>query len=105
MSEQQLMTTIKEILEAKGYFVGRFNPVRGRRDDGRWFDSRVPKGFPDLWITKNGRLYFAEVKTGRYGTSPEQETFLDFFRQQGFRAEVVKSVEDALKLVDEQTIG
>lgn len=98
-SEHALMNTIKETLEYMGYVVFRANVGKVRMSDGRFFNTGLPKGFSDLFACKNGRTYFIEVKVKPNKPSPEQLTFLENMRYQGFGADVCYSVEEAIRLV------
>lgn len=41
-----------------------------------WSSKHSPAGMPDLLLTKDGRLIFAELKVGVRKTTPEQDHWL-----------------------------
>ncbi len=42
------------------------------------YDSRFStKGFPDLILVRHGRMIAAELKTGKYKTTPEQDAWIE----------------------------
>lgn len=60
------------------------------------------KGMSDLLFIKNGKAYWLEVKTPTGKASPEQLNFLAVMRNKyGCVAEIVRSVEDAVRIVTE----
>ena len=100
-SEHDLMNDIRHTLERLGYIVFRANVGKVRTPDGRWFDTGLPKGFPDLFACKGGKTYFIEVKVKPNKPTPEQLMFIENIRLKGFTAGVVYSVEEAVMLVNE----
>ena len=102
MSEHDLQNLIRIKLSELGYCVFRVNVGRFKTQDGRWFDTGLPKGFSDLMAVKNGKVYFLEVKTETGKASPEQLNFLAVMRNKyGCVAEIVRSVDDAVRIVKE----
>ena len=59
------------------------------------------KGMSDLLFIKDGRAYWLEVKTETGRPSAEQLNFLSVMRQHGCVAEIVRSVDDAVRAVGE----
>ena len=60
------------------------------------------KGMSDLLFIKNGKAYWLEVKTPTGKASKEQLNFLTVMRDRyGCVAEVVRSVDDAVRAVEE----
>ena len=102
MTEHDIQNAVRLKLSELGYAVFRINTGRFKLADGRWFDVGVPKGFSDLIAVKNGRIYFLEVKTAAGKASPEQLNFITVMRDRyGCAAGIVRSVDDAVKLVEE----
>lgn len=100
MTEQDIQNEIRLRLSELGYAVFRTNVGRRKGADGRWFSTGLPKGHPDLYAVKNGRIYYIEVKTPTGRASPEQEKFLAVMRDRyGCCAGIARSVEDAEELV------
>lgn len=102
MNEHSIQNAIRLRLSELGYCVFRANVGRFQTKDGRWFDTGLPKGFSDLFAVKDGRIYFLEVKTETGRPSEEQLKFLAVMRDRyGCVAEIVRSVDDAIRAVGE----
>lgn len=102
MNEHSIQNAIRLRLSELGYCVFRANVGRFQTKDGRWFDTGLPKGFSDLFAVKDGRIYFLEVKTETGRPSEEQLRFLAVMRDRyGCVAEIVRSVDDAVRAVGE----
>lgn len=100
MTEHSIQNAIRLRLSELGFCVFRANVGRFQTKDGRWFDTGLPKGFSDLFAVKDGRVYFLEVKTETGKVRPEQVQFLAVMRDKyGCVAEIVRSVEDAVRTV------
>lgn len=99
MTETDLMHKIMLTLSEKGMKVIRANVGKVHLRDGRYFDTGLPKGYPDLTaFDDKGNTYFIEVKTPNYHATPEQLNFLELMNKRGFAAGVVYSVDEALEL-------
>ena len=102
MNEHSIQNAIRLRLSELGYCVFRANVGRFQTQDGRWFDTGLPRGFSDLFAVKDGRVYFLEVKTETGRPSEEQLRFLAVMRDRyGCVAEIVRSVDDAVRAVGE----
>jgi hypothetical protein len=101
MTEHEIQNSIRLKLSELGYAVFRANVGKFQTKDGRWFDTGLPKGFSDLFAIKNGKIYFLEVKTETGKPTAEQLNFLAVMRDRyGCITGIVRSVEEAIKLVD-----
>jgi hypothetical protein len=101
MTEHEIQNSIRLKLSELGYAVFRANVGKFQTKDGRWFDTGLPKGFSDLFAIKNGKIYFLEVKTPTGKPTAEQLNFLAAMRDRyGCITGIVRSVEEAVKLVD-----
>jgi Holliday junction resolvase len=98
MTEHDLQNLIRLKLTELGYTVFRANVGKVKLADGRWFDTGLPQGFSDLFAVKNGHIYFIEVKVKPKKPSAEQLNFIDRMIQQGCRAGVAYSVDEAVML-------
>ena len=99
-SEHDIQNEIRLKLSEMGYCVFRINVGKFKTEDGRWFDTGVPKGYSDLTAIKDGRVYFLEVKTETGKASREQVNFLAVMRDKyGCVTGIVRSVDDAVRLV------
>lgn len=100
LTEHDIQSAIREELSKRGFCVFRANVGKVKMQDGRWFDTGLPKGHSDLVAYKNGRAYFLEVKTPTGHIRPEQEKFLAIMRDRyGCVTGIVRSVDDALEVV------
>lgn len=102
MTESDIQNAIRLRLSELGFAVFRTNVGKVRMPDGRWFNTGLPKGHPDLYAVKSGKIYYIEVKTPTGKVSAEQEHFIATMRDRyGCVAGVVRSVEDAERLVND----
>ncbi len=100
MTEHDIQNAVRLKLSEIGYAVFRINTGKFKLADGRWFDVGVPKGFSDLVAVRGGRVYFLEVKKANSKASPDQLNFIAVMRDRyGCTAGIVRSVDDAVKLV------
>lgn len=101
-SEHDIQNEIRLALSERGYCVFRINSGKVKMADGRWFDVGVPKGFSDLVAIKDGKISFLEIKNEVGRPSAEQLNFIKQMKERyGCRAGIARSVEDALKIVEE----
>lgn len=99
-SEQEVQNEIRVGLSKAGHMVFRTNVGKVRMMDGRWFDTGLPKGHPDLYgFRSDGQIFYIEVKNERGQVRPEQEKFIETVKKRGAIAGVARSVEDALGIV------
>ena len=63
------------------------------------------KGFPDLVVFHDGEALFFEVKAEGGTVQPSQRAILDQLRGLGFRAAVVRSVQDVDECLEHWNIG
>ena len=102
MTEHDIQNAIRLELSKLGYCVFRANVGRSKGADGKWFETGLPRGFSDLFAVKNGKIYFLEVKTETGRPSQDQLNFLAVMRDRyGCVAEIVRSVDDAVRVVSE----
>lgn len=100
MTEHDLQNSIRLKLSKEGYTTFRANVGKVKMQDGRWFDTGLPKGFSDLFAVKDGRVYFIECKIHPRKPTPEQIRFIERMQEQGCRAGVAYSVEEAIKICE-----
>ena len=121
-SEHDIQSEIRLALSERGYFTERINvgsgylidkklmerikrlcPVlRAELDKVPYFSTGAVKGRSDLSAIKDGRISFIEVKNEVGRPSVEQLNFIQQMRTRyGCSAGVARSVEDALRIVEE----
>ena len=103
MKESDIQNEIRSAL-APYCVIFRMNVGRAYTADGRWFSSGVPVGFSDLFGFRksDGRAVFIEVKTKSGRVSKEQKHFLEQMRKTNAIAGVCRSVEEAIRLIEER---
>lgn len=103
--EKSLMLRISVAVAcAGGVLVMRNQVGRARYSSGKYASHGLGKGSSDLVciVAPYGRWLCLEVKREKGGVvSPEQEKWLALVRRYGAVSGVVKTVEEALRLVDE----
>ena len=82
--------------------IFRANVGKVRTPDGRFFDTGLPPGFPDLFGFRksDGKMIFIEVKSPHGKLSKLQQWFLDNTRDFPVIYGVCRSADDALRLVN-----
>lgn len=99
--EAAIQDSIRVALAQAGYIVFRANVGKVKTADGRWFDSGLPTGFPDLMGYKpgNGRIFFLEVKTKTGRRRKDQVAFANGLRDKNVIYGVVRSADEAVEIV------
>ena len=99
--EQAIQDSIRVALAEHGYVVFRANVGKVKTADGRWFDSGLPTGFPDLvgYKPENGKIFFLEVKTPVGHRRADQVTFANGLRDKHVIYGTVRSAEEAVGIV------
>lgn len=99
MNETDLMNKVRLALTEHGFAVFRANVGKVRLPDGRWFETGLPKGFPDLFAVRDGKIYFLETKVKPNKPTAEQVRFMESMKAYyGAGGGIVYSVEDALEV-------
>lgn len=99
--EQATQDSIRVALAQAGYIVFRANVGKVKTADGRWFDSGLPTGFPDLvgYKPENGRIFFIEVKTKTGRRRKDQVAFANGLKDKHVIYGVARSAEEAVEIV------
>lgn len=99
--EQSIQDSIRVALAQAGYIVFRTNVGKVKTADGRFFDTGLPSGFPDLMGFKpeNGKIYFIEVKTPSGRRRKDQINFANFLRDKCAIYGVARSADEAVSIV------
>jgi len=102
--EQATQDSIRVALAQAGYIVFRANVGKVKTADGRFFDSGLPGGFPDLFGYKpeNGKIYFIEVKTPQGKRRADQVRFANGLRNKQAIYGVARSSEEAVTIVRDE---
>lgn len=99
--EQAIQDSIRVALAQAGYVVFRTNVGKVKTADGRWFDTGLPSGFPDLMGFKpdNGKIFFIEVKTPKGKRRADQVVFAENLRDKKMIYGVARSADEAVEIV------
>lgn len=99
--EQATQDAIRVNLAQAGYVVFRTNVGKVKTADGRWFDTGLPTGFPDLMGFKpeNGKIFFIEVKTATGRRRKDQVLFANGLRDKNVIYGVARSAKEAVTIV------
>lgn len=99
MTENDIMNLIRLKLSEMDFIVFRANVGKVKLEDGRWFNTGLPRGFSDLFAIKDGKVYFIEVKKPNGVVGEDQINFIKQMQNKGCTAGIVYSVEEAISLV------
>lgn len=99
--ESAIQDSIRVALAQAGYVVFRTNVGKVKTADGRWFDTGLPTGFPDLmgYKPENGKIFFIEVKTPKGKRRADQVLFAKNLRDKNVIYGVARSAEEAVGIV------
>jgi len=99
--EQACQDSIRVALAQEGYIVFRANVGKVKTADGRWFDSGLPTGLPDLmgFQPENGKIFFIEVKTPKGKRRADQVRFAKNLRDKCAIYGVARSADEAVTIV------
>src|SRR5206468_2781955 len=80
VTENDFLKRVLDLAKLSGFRVAHFRPAMTRSGD--WV-TRMDghNGFPDLVLTKGGRLLFCELKVGSNKLTDAQEQWLERLRQ------------------------
>lgn len=103
-NEAAIQDGIRVALAQAGYIVFRTNVGKVKTADGRWFDTGLPSGFPDLMGYKpnNGRIFFIEVKTAIGRRRKDQVNFANGLRDKNIIYGVARSADEAVTIVRDE---
>ena len=100
-TESLIQNQIRVGLSKAGHTLFRVNVGKVKMQNGRWFETGVPKGFSDLFgFRPDGRIFFIEVKNETGKLRPEQKIFIEQMKKRGALAGVARSVEDAMEIIN-----
>ena len=102
--EASIQDSIRVALAQAGYIAFRTNVGKVKTADGRFFDTGLPSGFPDIMGYKpsNGRIFFIEVKTAIGHRRKDQVYFANGLRNKNVIYGVARSAEEAVTIVRDE---
>lgn len=101
ITETDIQNQIRAALSEYG-IVLRLNVGVFATQDGRKISSGLPKGTSDLLFIGKKYIAFIEVKTATGRPTKDQLNFIQAMRKLGHRAGIARSVEDAIKIINER---
>lgn len=106
-SEHEIQSAIMVAVSQHQCTVFRSNVGKVKMADGRWFDTGLPKGHPDLYGFRwsDGKVFYLEIKNAKGRPRKDQVKFHRFLTAHGIIHGLARSVDDAVKIVDEGLIG
>lgn len=106
-AESDIQNAIRRELPKHNCFIYRANVGKVKTVDGTWFDTGLPKGFPDTFgfDKEDKQIFFIEVKNEKGKPRKEQLLFHEFLAAQGITHGIARSVEDAVKIVKGKLVG
>lgn len=101
-SEHAIQNEIQLALSKHKCSIFRANVGKIRLPDGRFFNTGLPNGFPDLvgfrWT--DGKIFFIEVKSAKGKPRADQVIFHKMLQSHNVIHGIARSVSDALMIVD-----
>jgi DNA-binding response OmpR family regulator len=94
--EAEIQAAIVKTLSKLGFVVIHI-PNQATR--GRQRYSGLLSGAPDLIVIGDKKIWFMEVKTEEGRQSPKQRLVQAMLEEKGFEYHIVRSVDDAIKVV------
>lgn len=106
-SEHEIQSAILVAVSQHHCSIFRTNVGTVRTADGRIFSAGPPSGFPDLtgFRWSDGKIFFLEIKNQRGRPRKDQLRFHQMLMKHHIIHGIARSVDDALKIVDEELVG
>lgn len=105
-AEAEIQNKIRVAVSKDGKTIFRANVGRVRTEYGRWFETGLPNGFPDLFgFDENGMMFFIEVKNETGKPRPDQITFHKMLMRKNIVHGIARSPEQALKIINNHEVG
>lgn len=105
--EHEIQKKIQVELSQHKCSVFRTNVGKVKMSDGRWFNTGLPQGFPDLmgfrWV--DNQIFFIEVKSKTGKPRPDQIRFHEFLASHNVIHGIARSVAEARQIVDGGLVG
>lgn len=105
--ETLIQNSIRAALEKAGIVIFRTNVGKVRMTDGRWFDTGLPAGHPDLYGFRpsDKQVFYIEVKTKTGRPRKDQVFFHKVLSKYNVIHGIARSAEDALLIVNDGLVG
>ena len=100
--ETKIQNEIRIALSKHDCTVFRANVGKVMMNNGRWFDTGLPKGHPDLYGFRHsdGKCFYVEVKTKTGRLRDDQKRFAEYVKQFPVLYGVARSAEDAVNIIE-----
>lgn len=105
--EHKIQSAILVAVSQHHCTIFRSNVGKVKTIDHRWFDTGLPNGHPDLYGFRwsDGKVFYLEIKNTKGRPRPDQIRFHKMLANHHIIHGIARSVDDALKIVDEGLIG
>lgn len=105
--EQKIQNDIRVAVAAHDCTIFRANVGKVKMENGRWFDTGLPRGYPDLFGFRHsdGKVFFIECKNETGRLRSDQVKFARFISVFPVLYGVARSVDDALRIVGGESNG
>lgn len=102
--EHKIQNDIRVALSKNNCTCFRANVGKVHLPNGRFFDTGLPKGFPDLFGFRHsdGKIFFIEVKNEIGRLRPDQKTFRKFAGNHNVIYGVARSADEAVRIVQNE---
>ena len=106
-SEHEIQSRILVAVSQHHCTIFRANVGKVKMADGRWFDTGLPKGHPDLYGFRwsDHQVFYIEVKNEKGKPRADQIQFHNMLASHGIIHGICRSADDALKVVTDGLIG
>lgn len=105
--ESAIQNGIKQALNLRGHLCERANVGSFKTKDGRYVETGLPNGFPDLFGCRksDNQIFFLEVKTLKGRISDNQKIYHDKLLTRNVIHGVARTIEEGIKIVEEGLVG
>ena len=107
ISEHEIQSRILVAVSQHHCTIFRANVGKVKMADGRWLDTGLPKGHPDLYGFRwsDHRVFYIEVKNEKGKPRADQIKFHEMLTKREIIHGIARSAGDAIKIVEEGLIG
>ena len=101
--EHKIQNDIRVGVSQAGHKIFRANVGKVKMENGGWFETGLPRGFPDLFGFRksDGKMFFIECKNETGRLRDDQKQFAKAIVNQPVLYGVARSVDDALKIISD----